>query len=148
MKTQTIITDITHEDLVDLLSTATYGSEYIDIAWVYQQEYLNSKKEGDSREDVYARMLLNGYKIEVRDYYAEDETDFYGNLHHEWNAMDECMVYHVGIEDIKKGIAKSLDMGGWEAECAQHLISEPEQLDLTEAEAIMQVIVFGEVIYG
>lgn len=148
MKTQTIITDITHEDIVDLLSTATYGSGYIDIAFVYQQEYLNSKKEGDSREDVYARMLLNGYKIEVRDYYSENDEDFFGNLHHEWNAMDECMVYHVGIEDIKNGIAKCLDLGGWKAKCARDLIERDGNFDLPEAETIMQVIVFGEVIYG
>ena len=148
MKTTTKITEISQEDLVDLLSTATYGSEYIDIAWVYQQEYLNSKKEGDSREDIYAKMLLNGYKIEVRDYSAEDDEDFYGNLHHEWNEEDECMVYHVGIEEIANGIAKCLDLGGWTAECANDLINKPENLGLYEAEAIMQVIVFGEVIYG
>ena len=148
MKTQTTVTDITHEDLVDLFSTATYGSEYIDIAWVNKNEYERCRHDGDYREDVYARMLLNGYKIEVRDYYSEDEEDFYGNLHHEWNEEDGCMVYHVGIEDVKKGIAKCLDLGGFEAECAQLLISEPEKLDLYEAEAIMQVIVFGELIYG
>ena len=148
MKTTTKISEISHDDLVNLLSTATYGSEYTDIYWVYQEEYLKSKEEGDCREDIYARMLLNGYKIEVRDYYAEDETDFYGNLHHEWNEEDECMVYHVGIEDIANGIAKCLDLGGWTAECAIDLIKNDGDLDLYEAEAIMQVIVFGEVIYG
>lgn len=148
MKTTTKISEISQEDLVNLLTTATYGSEYIDIDWVYQEECIKSKEEGDSREDIYARMLLNGYKIEVRDYYAEDETDFYGNLHHEWNEEDECMVYHVGIEDISHGIAKCLDLGGWTAECANDLIYKTENLDLYEAEAIMQVIVFGEVIYG
>lgn len=148
MKTQTKITDITHDDLVDLFSTATYGSEYIDFAWVNKDEYLKSKEEGDCREDIYARMLLNGYKIEVRDYYAEDEEDFNGKLHHEWNEEDECMVYHVDIEDIAEGIAKCLDLGGWEAECANDLIKKDGDLDLYEAEAIMQVIVFGEVVYG
>ena len=52
------------------------------------------------------------------------------------------------MRDFARDIAKCLDLGGWEAECARHLISEPEQMDITEAEAIMQVIVFGEVIYG
>lgn len=148
MKTTTKITDIAQDDLVDLLSTATYGSGYIDIAWVNKDEYLKSKEEGDCREDIYAKMLLNGYKIEVRDYYAEDDEDFYGNLHHEWNEEDECMVYHVGIEDIVKGIAKCLDLGGWTAQCANNLIKQNGAFDLYEAEAIMQVIVFGEEIYG
>lgn len=148
MKTTTKITEINQEDLVDLLSTATEGSNYIDIAWVKHDEYLMSRVEGDCFVDVCAKMLLNGYKIEVRDYYAEDDEDFYGNLHHEWNEEDECMVYHVGIEDIANGIAKCLDLGGWTAECANDLIKKDGALDLYEAEAIMQVIVFGEVIYG
>lgn len=148
MKTTTKISEISQDDLVNLLSTATDGSEYIDIDWVYQEEYIKSKEEGDSRENIYAKMLLNGYKIEVRDYFAEDDEDFYGCLHHEWNEEDECMVYHVGIEDIANGIAKCIDNGGWTAECAYDLINKPENLDLYEAEAIMQVIVYGEVIYG
>lgn len=80
MKTTTKISEISKEDLVNLLATATYGSEYIDIDWVNEEEYLKTKEKGDCREDTYARMLLNGFKIEVRDYSAEDETDFYGHV--------------------------------------------------------------------
>lgn len=148
MKTTTKISEISQDDLVDLLSTATCGSNYIDTGWVKHDEYLMFRVKGDSFEDVCAKMLLNGYKIEVRDYYAEDETDFYGNLHHEWNEEDGFMAYHVGIDDIANGIAKCIDIGGWVSKCANDLINQDEDFDLYEAEAIMQVIAFGELIYG
>lgn len=52
MKTQTIVTEITQEDLVNLLTTATYGSNYIGIDWVNPAEYLKSHSTGDCSEDV------------------------------------------------------------------------------------------------
>lgn len=148
MKVQTKITDITHDDLVDLLSTSTYGSNYLDLAYVRRYEYEKYKQEDDCREDVYARMLLNGCKIEVRDYYAEDEDDCYGHLQRQYNEEDECMVYQVSLQDIADGIAKAIDNGGWSRECAMHLIDNNGDLDLYEAENLMQIITFGETIYG
>lgn len=147
MKTKTIITEVTHDDLVNLFSGATYGSEWLSIGSPLgaSQGLLT---EDDCREDAWAKVILASKKLYFYDYYAEDENDFNGSLPHKWDKYNECMRYDFTLEDIEKGIAKCLDNEGWEAECAYDLINKPENLDLYEAEAIMQVIVFGEVVYG
>ena len=151
MKTQTIVTGITHDDLVNLFSTATYGSEWLSIvAPVGAKEGLDIT-EDDFREGVWAKVILAGKKLFFYDYYAEDEDEHYGNLPYKYKRNgdgDKIMRYEFTLEDIEKGIAKCLDLGGWEAECARDLIEHEGDLDLPEAEAIMQVIIFGETIYG
>ena len=83
----------------------------------------------------------------VLDYYSEEEA--YGNLPHEWDEKRGAMKYTVTLDDIKKGIQKAIDNGGWDAECARDLINEDScDLDLTEAENLLQIITFGEAIYG
>ena len=142
MKTQTTISGITHEDLVNLLSTATYGSDWLSV------EHIAAITDYETFEDGLAEELLSGASIRFCDYNAEDKDDFYGNLPHKWNKKNECMCYIVTLKDIEIGIAKAIDNGGFENECAQNLIHVPENFDLYEAEAIMQMIVFGELIYG
>lgn len=145
MKTKTIISDITHEDLVDLFSTATYGSNWLAIN--LRNPYSEFYEEGDCREDVWARALLAGSSIEVFDYYAEGEH--YGDLPYTHDEEDgDCVHYTITLEDIEKGIAEALNIGGYEARCARHLIEQEGDLDLQEAEDLMQVIIFGEIIYG
>lgn len=147
MKTQTKITDITHEDLVNLFSGATYGSGWLSIGTpLGASEGLLT--EDDCREDAWAKVILAGKKLFFYDYYAEDKNDFNGSLPHKWDRYNECMRYEFTLEDIENGIAKCLDLGGFISDCALHLVFLPENLNLYEAEAIMQVIVFGELIYG
>lgn len=143
MKTKTTIVEITHEDLVDLFSTATYGSSWLIIqarcCW-------DLAKDGDCREDVWAKVLLAGKKIVVWDEYAEGVV--YGSLSHEIDSDDESVGYFITLEDIKTGIQKCLDSDTeYLRDCANDLIKGDGSLDLPEAEAIMQVIMFGEYIY-
>lgn len=150
MKTKTIITEVTHDDLVNLFSGATYGSEWLSIGTPCGASD-GLLTEDDCREDAWAKVILAGKHLFFYDYYAEDDADFNGDLPHKWTKNGDGigrMRYDFTLEDIEKGIAKCLDNGGWEAECANDLINNPENLDLYEAEAIMQVIVFGEVVYG
>lgn len=85
----------------------------------------------------------------VLDYYSEDEDEAYGNLPHEWDNKRGAMRYTVTLDDIKKGLLKALDNGDWDAKCAFDLISDDScDLDLTEAENLLQIITFGEAIYG
>lgn len=151
MKTKTQITDITHDDIVNLFSTSTFGSEWLSIGSPLGSKGGLNITEEDCIEDVWAKVILAGKKLFFYDYYAEDENDYYGKLNHRFSKNGdgvERMCYEFSLKDIEKGIAKCLDKGGWEAECAYDLINKPENLDLPEAEAIMQVIVFGEVVYG
>ena len=148
MKTKTIITEITHDDLVNLFSTATYGSSYFDVVKKKKDYYgTELEDENDCREDTWAKILLAGKPVYVLDYYSEEVA--YGELPHEWDKKRGAMKYTVTLEDIKKGLQKAIDNGGWDAECAFDLINEDScNLDLTEAENLLQIITFGEAIYG
>lgn len=150
MKLKTKITDITHEDLVNLLSTAGYGSYWLGLD--YDTEDFMQIEDHDKYgciEDKMAAILLSGKSVTLYDMYAEDETDFYGKLPHAWDKDNSTMDYDVTLNDIKKGIEKALNNGGWDAECAMHLVDEDScEFDQSEAENLAQIIMFGETIYG
>lgn len=66
MKTHTTIEEITHDDLVDLLSTSMYGSNYLGAGYSYSSDLA----EYDTHEDAMAAVLLKGGHIRVTDYQA------------------------------------------------------------------------------
>lgn len=164
MKTKTIITEITKEDLVNLFSTALYGSHYWGADYdKHEYNKIPNPKDCECYEEKLAKMLLNGKPITIYDMYAEDEEDFHGSLHHEWDEDNGTMDYKVTLKDIEKGLQKCLDgtfkvNSGFDEEipymrkCVTDLIniidSESGDLDLPQAENILQVIVFGQIIYG
>lgn len=147
MKTQTIVTDITHDDLVNLIATAWEGSNWLGFDIPLKSGSHVPRVENECREDRMARVLLAGYSILVKDYYAKDESDHYGNLNHIWRR--DCMAYELTLEDIKKGVARALDSGTYIRDYITDWTEEDSVgFDLTEAESVMQWIVFGEEIYG
>lgn len=101
---------------------------------------------GDCYEDKLAKVLLEGGKVTITDYDAEDEDDYYGKLPHRWGCG--MMQYDLTLMDIEYGIGRAIDSGGWECKIDMHLIHEPEQLDLNEGYSLLQFIVFGEIVYG
>ena len=156
MKTQTTIREITHEDLVNLFSTAFYGSTYLEADYTNP----NLKEEGDCFEDIIAKNLLNGDSIVVTDWYAEGEA--YGNLFHIVDDEDECVHYTLNLEDIKKGLERAAS-GTFNAgndewsegakRCARacfgsFIDEEAVDFDLCSADTLMQIILFDEIIYG
>lgn len=148
MKTKTTVTDITHDDLVDLLSTATYGSSWFSVKrpkGSYKGTELED--ENDCIEDTWSKILLSGGKVFFCDYYSEDEEDFYGTKNHKWTG--EYMRYEINLDDIKSGIEKALDAGGSTARCATRFIDrENLDFDICDAECLIQWILFGEEVYG
>lgn len=151
MKIETKITEITHEDLVNLFSTALYGNErlgvYYDLSDYKGKPFENPD---DCVEDKYAKILLNGGHIYIDDYYAEDESDFYGEIKHEWNEEGGYMRYTITLEDIANGLAKAASSSEpFERKCFSDFAeNDCMDFDLTDADGLMQIIVFGEVIYG
>lgn len=145
MKTKTTIISLEHDDLVNLLSTAVYGSQWLSIrkrkADYYGTELEN---ENDCAEDTWAKVLLSGKAVFAYDYYAEDADEHYGKLPYRYNG--ECMRYTLTLDDIVKGLQNALDNGDYMAECVMGLINE--DIDLTIAENLMQWIIFGELVYG
>lgn len=158
MKTEVRITEITHDDLVTLLSTATFDSDWLAIrrkAGTYKGTNLVKKEY--CLEDTWAAVLLNGKPVYAYDYYAEDSEEYYGNLPHDWNSEKGAMRYTLTLEDIRLGLQKCLsgDFRNTDTECKtyirscmNHLIDGGYDLDAPEAENLMQVILFGEIIYG
>lgn len=160
MKTKTIITELTQEDLVNLLCTATYGSNWLDC-YANDREGVDITDE-DCREDVWAKCLLAGKRITFVDYYAEGEH--YGELPYTFGKEDEECEYSVSLQDIINGLQKCADgtflvassnynnYGENErkfiAGCYNDLFNDGDNWDYTEADALMQIILFGELIYG
>ena len=70
MKTEIKVTEINRSDIEDLFDTAQCGSYWLGI-------------------DYNVEDLLAGKTAVVSDYYAEDETDYYGDKPHRWNEEDE-----------------------------------------------------------
>ena len=159
MKTKTIITDITKEDLVELFSAAFYGSQYWGADYdINEFRKIPNQDDCESIEDRLAKMLLNRKPITIYDMYAEDEEDFHGNLWHQWDGDNGTMDYLVNLKDIEKGLQKCLDGTfkvndgcdeevGYIRKCMSDLMNDGD-LDLYEAQNILQVIVFGQIIYG
>lgn len=150
MKTKTTITEILHEDLVNLFSTAFYGSQWLSYDYSKPTYYaLQNHDDNDCIEDVLAKMLLAGKTIKLIDYYAEDENDFYGTLPHNWDEEDSGMVYTITLEDVKEGLQKAFNSNNCdERKCADDLyLDDGYDLDQPEAELLCQLIMFGEQIY-
>lgn len=160
MKTRTIISDITKEDLVNLFSTALYGSEcfgvYYDLSDYKGKPFENPD---DCVEDRYAKILLNGGKIFVTDFYAEDEDEVWSKKGR-WNKDLEEAQYTITLKDIEEGLQKALDgtfklnegaeqgEKNWARKVVMNMMSEDADYDLPDAEMIMQIIMFGEIVYG
>lgn len=149
MKTHTTITELTQEDLVDLLCTATYGSSWLEI-YAPDREGLNIQ-EGDCREGVWAKALLAGKKIECLDSNANGEV--YGDLGYVDEVNDG--IYPIDLERIRLGLADAIDgtfpgaasSKYWARKCAEHFVAGEGEMDNPEAECLMQIIMFGDVIY-
>lgn len=157
MKTQTTIAELTQEDLVNLFSTAFYGSAYLSADYEESIEY----DEDDCYEDIMAKILLNGGKIMVTDSYADG--CHYGNLPWKYNE-DYDVTYEVRLEDIKRGLEsasngtfnlredvgsdfakRNLNFAMWSFNA--FAVNEREW-DATTADCLMQIILFDEIIYG
>lgn len=153
MKTRTIIEEINHDDLVDLLSTALYGSSMFACDYS-KDEYREfcQVDENDCIEDKMAKLLLAGKSIRIGDMYAEDEDDHYKGLNsYHWDDEREIMWYDVTLDDIRIGVQRCLDCkddDGYIRRCAVDFINGVGDMDMPEAESIMQVILWEGLIYG
>lgn len=159
LKNNVEIIDITHEDLVNLFSTSLYGSSYLSAE--YDKDFYNSipkdKKEGDCFEDHIADVLLNGGEIYIYDAYSEGEVySKNGELIKEEYGGEEYAQYTLTLTDIIEGLQRAAN-GTYKTkndtkfirQCFNEFAEDDcYYLDLTDADALMQVITFNELIYG
>ena len=138
MKTKITVTEINHEELVDLLSTALEGSSW--FAASYDKTLYESIQEthGYCFEDKLADMLLSGHKITITDYEADGES--YSSKCTRITA-DGDAVYKVGLEDFLKVASTKKGF-----ELLNDVLDGTG--DYWTADAFLQRVVFGEEIYG
>lgn len=157
MKTQLTITELTKEDLVNLFSTAFYGSNYLSADYEEAIEY----DEEDCHEEILAEILLNGGAIKVTDSYADG--CHYGNLRYQHNE-DYDATYYVRDIDIILGLERAAngtfnlrpdvgaDFADRNAEFARRSFNafafDEQEWDLETADCLMQIILFNEIVYG
>lgn len=154
MNTNTKITDLNHEDLVDLFSTAFYGS--LNFAVTYDKKAKDNIKveENDCFEDVMAKIVKDGNgNLIVYDENAED-GEVYGNCHCGTEEIDDEIIttyYYIGINEITKGLEAAANSSKDYIRKAFNAFvnrEEDSEWDAVTADILMQMIVFGEVIYG
>ena len=138
MKTKITVTEINHDELVDLLSTALYDSSWFGAN--YNRDIYEKLKNttGECFEDKLADMLLSGHQITIIDYEADGES--YSSKCTKITA-DGDAVYKVGLEDFLKVASTKTGF---------KLLSEvlDGTGDYYTADAFLQRVVFGEEIYG
>lgn len=126
---------LTKENLVNILSDATYGNSSVQIKSprkVYDKlkEEFGDKWDEMCREDVWAEVLLHGGKLAVYDLEDEDE---------EGNAPK----IKVGLKDFGNAFEK------WRDECPQDYADFcTGHDDFYTGWNFLQYVQFGEVVYG
>ena len=143
---------MSHEDLVNLFSTALYGSSYLEAD--YDADFYKSipkdKRIGDCFEDKLADVVLNGGQIYFYDNYAEGEVNStLGEVID--NGEDEPYVmYTIHLENIIEGLEACCNKkrGDWEYDCFNDFENDGSGFDLMEADVLLQNILFLETIYG
>lgn len=150
MKVQ--VTELTHDELVDILSTALYGCDYLQVNYDRKtwEAIPAEKKEGNCFEDRLADMLLNGHAIELTDIESEGELYKVRGVpcrvrkevsEYNPNASYEVSVYVVNLKAILRACSSPK---------GNQLLMEVlnGQGDYFTANDLLQLTMFGQVIYG
>ena len=123
-----------HENLVNLLSVATYGNY-----WPVIKAYKSDKDKGlfndcECREDKWAKALMYGKGVAVYDNYEMDS---------ELNEGELPTKYHLTMDNVQKGLELMRD------EYPRHYADlMEEEDDAITGDVWLQLAVFGELIYG
>ena len=123
-----------HENLVNLLSVATYGNY-----WPVIKAYKSDKDKGlfndcECREDKWAKALMEGKGVVVYDCYEMDS---------ELNEGETPTKHYLTMENVQKGLELMRD------EYPRHYADlMEEEDDAITGDVWLQLAVFGELIYG
>lgn len=161
------IKDLTHEDLVRLLDTGVEDSSRFGLSYD-RRDYarLENQDTDDFRTDKCAKILLAGGSVKITDYDADGVGYAGGDVPFTPGDGDE-VIYHVTLDRILDGLFhaanaefipsfndKERDKDGIRNEReyvrdAFDAFSDPEgsDFDADYAEALVQIILFNEIIY-
>lgn len=149
METKTQVLNLNHEDLVDLFSTAFSGSLNFCVGICDAH-----KEEDDCFEDVLAKVVLDAKvadeKMRVYDLNTEEGDEPTGNLTYD-KTKNGVIYYYVGMKEIINGLEAAANSDEQYIRDSFESFKNREEdcdWDATRADILMQMIVFGEVIYG
>lgn len=159
MKTKTTILELSHDDLVNLFSTALCGSSYLSADYTIEDRKSVFVPDYACYEDIIAKILLSGKSVEVTDDYAGG--CYYGSLPYKLYDNDDDyspVTYFVNLESIKRGLERAADgtfnAGNDESKRSARasfdsfMDEDRCDFDLVSADILMQIILFDEIIYG
>ena len=127
-----------HENLVNLLSVATYGN-----GWPLVKTYKSDRDAGlfndcECREDKWAKALMSGKGVVVCDLYDDDAEDFDGN-----GKFPESAKHRITIDNVRKGLELMQE------QYPRHYADLVEENDdAITGDVWLQLAVFGDIIYG
>lgn len=132
------IDNISKETLVDLFSTATYGSNWLEIVTLVSEKHLDSGfteeyLENRCCEERWADRLLNGGHIVCEDWYAAEDDD-----------EGKPAKYKIDLNTLKERLKLARDKEAVRDWCDFVL----EKDDYYTCNTLMQVVMFGEIVYG
>lgn len=152
MKTKITVTELSHEDLVDILSTALYGCDYLRTDYD-RKEWASIPEEnrpGDCFEDHLADMLLNGKTIEITD--LESDGELYKvrgvpcKVVKEMSDYNPNETYEVSVYTLNlKAILRACSTPRGYKLLTETLSGEG---DYFTANNLLQIALFGTEIYG
>lgn len=162
------VNKLTHDELVNLFSTATYGNDYA-IMVKPSKEFEGLKLDAQSIEDFWVSILEQGGSLWVYDLYDEstskEDVEYYGKQGINWVETDYKRVINKVVDILGRvhvigkfsapayKITMKTLIAGINANTKEssRLVQElfiDEDYDLYTAYNLMQVAVFGEIIYG
>ena len=145
MKTSIKISEVEHDDLVNLFSTALYGNSSFGC------ECTHAAREkvwelGDCYEDILAKIILSGGEVKIIDLYSESEDDIYGNNPSVyWDEDYEHMVYPITLKDIISGLELAANNG--QSNRVMKLMNDDVSFDMIDADVLLQYICYENIIY-
>lgn len=148
MEIEVKIKELTHEYLVNFLSTVFYGSTTFVPVRYDEYKPLENLGEGDCYEDKMANVLLNGGRIGAIDLEYDDELYVNEGVLAVVNE-DGDAEYRFDLNAVKKGLKKALESDDYSLRLAVfNMLVDDGSFDAADAELLIQMIIFGEVIYG
>lgn len=123
-----------HENLVNLLSVATYGNYWPIIRAFKSDNEMGLFKDCECREDKWAKALMEGKGVVVYDNYEMDS---------ELNEGETPTKHYLTMDNVQKGLELMRD------EYPHHYADlMMEEDDAITGDVWLQLAVFGELIYG
>lgn len=150
MEVQIKVTELNHANLVDILSTALFGCDWLEAD--YDSNFWKSipgdKKSGHCFEDHLADVLLNGGTITLSDKEADGELYKVRGVPCHLEKVDwwDAENYKIGVYTLNLRALLKACSTPYGYELLTEVLSG--QGDYFTANNLLQIAIFGEVIYG